>query len=119
VTALSAGAADAGSAATTRCATLVGSPWTAATPDGVIRGHRYRVTSERLPCFVATRLAAQLIPLRTRKALAAARPPGYLCLALGTSANPYRPATAIGTCLQKPLTTQPPRSFSWRPLAAS
>jgi len=87
------------------------------TPNGPIHGRRYRVTTERLPCFVATRLAAQLIPLRTRTALAAARPPGYLCLALGTAANPYRPATAIGTCLQKPLTSRPPRSFSWRPLA--
>ena len=89
------------------------------TPNGPIHGLRYRVTTERLPCFVATRLAAQLIPLRTRTALAAARPPGYLCLALGTAANPYRPATAIGTCLQKPLTSLPPRSFSWRPLGGS
>ena len=63
------------------------------TPNGLIHGRRYRVTTERLPCFVATRLAAQLIPLRTRTALAAARPPGYVCLALGTAANPYRPAT--------------------------
>ena len=112
---LPAAAGEAGDASFRRCSTLVSIRWTSTTPAGVTHGRRYRVDSERLSCFVVTRLAAQLIPLRTSKAFDAARPPGYVCAALGTAANPYRPATAIGTCLQKPLRSPPPRSFSWRP----
>jgi hypothetical protein len=97
------------------CGTIVSAVWTRNAAGVVTHGRRYRVVSERLPCFVVTRLAAELIPLRTARAFAAARPAGYLCLALGTAANPYRPATAVGTCLQKPVASPPPRSFSWRP----
>ena len=97
------------------CTRLVSVTWTRSAEGRVTHGRRYRVESERISCFVVTRLAAQLIPLRTRPALEASRPVGYVCLALGTGANPYRPATAIGTCLQKPLGTPPSRSFSWRP----
>jgi hypothetical protein len=100
-----------------RCETLVSTEWTYLGRERVSRGLRYRVDAERLPCFVAVRLATQLIPLRTKEAFARARPPGYVCAALGVSANRYRPATAVGICLQKPVTRSPERSFSWRPLA--
>jgi len=103
--------------ATRPCATLVSIPWTRTVDGHVTRGRRYRVESERISCFVATRLASQLIPLRTRSAFDAARPSGYVCVALAAGLNPYRPRTAVGTCLQKPLTTPPPRSFSWRPVS--
>ena len=106
-----------GSSASRRCATVVSVPWTRTADGRVTHGRRYRVESERISCFVATRLAAQLIPLRTRPVFEAARPTGYLCVALGTAANPYRPATAVGTCLQKPLGSPPARSFSWRPVS--
>ena len=112
-------AARSGESASRRCATVVSIRWTSTTPAGVTHGRRYRVDSERLPCSLAVRLAAQLIPLRTSRGFDAARPAGYVCIALGTAANPYRPATTIGTCLQKPLTSLPPRSFSWRPLGGS
>jgi hypothetical protein len=112
-----ASAADAGSAKTVRCATLVSIQWTYHGRERVSRGLRYRVDAERLPCFLALRLATQLIPLRTKDAFARARPSGYVCAALGVSANRYRPATAVGICLQKPVTRSPERSFSWRPLA--
>jgi hypothetical protein len=113
---LPAAASEAGGTASRRCPTVVSIRWTATTTAGVTHGRRYRVDGERLSCFVAVRLAAQLIPLRTSRAFDAARPAGYVCAALGTAANPYRPATAIGTCLQKPLRSPPPRSFSWRPV---
>ena len=99
-----------------RCETLVSTQWTFHGRERVSRGLRYRVDAERLPCFLALRLATQLIPLRTKDAFARARPPGYVCMALGVSANRYRPATAVGLCLQKPVTRTPERSFSWRPL---
>ena len=111
-------AAPSGAAApskTVRCQTLVSTQWTYLGREHVSRGLRYRVDAERLPCFLALRLAMQLIPLRTKDALARARPPGYVCAALGVSANRYRPATAVGVCLQKPVTRSPERSFSWRP----
>lgn len=110
-------AGQSSSAASGPCATVVSVPWTRTADGRVTHGRRYRVESERISCFVATRLAAQLIPLRTRPVFEAARPTGYLCVALGTAANPYRPATAVGTCLQKPLGSPPPRSFSWRPVS--
>ena len=104
-------------AASRPCARLVSVPWTRSAEGLVTHGRRYRVESERIPCFVVARLAAQLIPLRTRSAFDAARPAGYVCIALGAGLNPYRPRTAVGTCLQKPLTSPPPRSFSWRPVS--
>ena len=97
------------------CTTLVSLPWTRTADGRVTHGSRYRIESEHLSCFVVTRLAAQLIPLRTRAAFDAARPAGYVCIALGAGLNPYRPRTAVGTCFQKPVATPPPRSFSWRP----
>lgn len=109
-------AASSGPGASVRpCATLVSEPWTRTLAGRTTHGRRYRVVAERLPCFVVTRLAAGLIPLRTQTAFVAARPRGYVCAALGMAANPYRPATAVGTCLQKPLASPPSRSFSWRP----
>jgi hypothetical protein len=102
-----------------RCPTLVSVEWTSTAQGRVTHGQGYRVDSRRLPCFLVRRLAAQLIPLRTTAAFAAARPVGYVCAALGTAANPFRPATAIGFCLQKPLGRPPERSFTWRPLAGS
>jgi hypothetical protein len=109
-------AGEAGSSASRRCATLVSVPWTRTADGRVTHGRRYRVESERLSCFVVTRLAAQLIPLRTRTAFESARPVGYVCIALGAGLNPYRPRTAVGTCFQKPVASPPPRSFSWRPV---
>jgi hypothetical protein len=100
-----------------RCETLVSSQWTHYARDGrVTRGLRYRVEAERLPCFLAVRLATQLIPLRTKAAFAEHRPTGFLCLPLAAGANRYRPATAIGLCLQKPVARTPGRSFSWHPV---
>jgi hypothetical protein len=100
-----------------RCETLVSSQWTHYARDGgVARGQRYRVEAERLPCFLAVRLATQLIPLRTKAAFAQRRPAGFLCLPLAVGANRYRPATAVGLCLQKPVARTPGRSFSWHPL---
>ena len=115
---LGASAGEAQGTATRRCATLVRIPWTRAADGRVSHGERYRVESERLSCFVVTRLAAQLIPLRTRTAFESARPVGYVCIALGAGLNPYRPRTAVGTCFQKPLTSPPSRSFSWKPVAS-
>ena len=100
------------------CTTLVSIPWTRTADGRVSHGRRYRVESERIPCFIVTRLAAQLIPLRTRTAFESARPVGYVCIALGAGLNPYRPRTAVGTCFQKPVATPPPRSFSWRPVSS-
>ena len=113
---LAPGAGEAGPSANRACATLVSTPWTRTVGDSVTRGSRYRVVSERLPCVLVTRLAEQLIPLRTRSRFDAARPAGYVCIALGAGLNPYRPRTAVGTCLQKPVASPPPRSFSWRPV---
>src|SRR5215207_8292140 len=96
--ALLAPAGDADSAKAARCETLVSIQWTYHGRERVSRGLRYRVDAERLPCFLALRLATQLIPLRTKDAFARARPPGYVCAALGVSANRYRPATAVGVC---------------------
>jgi hypothetical protein len=103
--------------ASRRCPTLVSVEWTRTVQGRVTRGQGYRIDSTRLPCVLVRRLAAQLIPLRTTAAFAAARPVGYVCAALGTAANPFRPATAIGLCMQKPLMRSPERSFTWRPLA--
>jgi hypothetical protein len=98
------------------CATLTGIRWTSTFQGHVTHGRRYRVTAERLPCVVAVRLAAQLIPLRTSAAFAENRPVGYVCIPLGTGANRFRPATALGLCLQKPISSTPSRSFSWHPV---
>ena len=98
------------------CATLVSTRWTSTFQGRVTHGRRYRVTAERLPCLVAVRLAAQLIPLRTAAAFAENRPVGYVCIPLGTGANRFRPATALGLCLQKPVAATPSRSFSWEPV---
>ena len=98
------------------CATLTGIRWTSTFQGRVTHGRRYRVTAERLPCVIAVRLAAQLIPLRTAAAFAEHRPVGYVCIALGTGANRFRPATALGLCLQKPVASTPARSFSWNPV---
>jgi hypothetical protein len=98
------------------CATLTGIRWTSTFQGHVTHGRRYRVTAERLPCVVAVRLAAQLIPLRTSAAFAENRPVGYVCIPLGTGANRFRPATALGLCLQKPVASKPARSFSWHPV---
>jgi hypothetical protein len=98
------------------CATITGIRWTSTFQGRVTHGRRYRVTAERLPCLVAVRLAAQLIPLRTAAAFAAHRPVGYVCIPLGTGANRFRPATALGLCLQKPVDRSPPRSFAWNPV---
>ena len=98
------------------CATITGTRWTSTFQGRVTHGRRYRVTAERVPCLVAVRLAAQLIPLRTVVAFAEHRPVGYVCVALGAGANRFRPATALGLCLQKPVSTSPARSFSWNPV---
>jgi hypothetical protein len=97
------------------CATLASAGWTSTVNGRVTHGRRYRVFAERLPCVVAVRLAEQLIPLRTVAALAERRPVGYVCIALGRGTNRFRPATAVGLCLQKPVASGPERSFSWRP----
>ena len=114
---LGATAGEAGSSASRRCATVVSVPWTRTADGRVTHGRHYRVESERISCFVVTRLAVQLIPLRTRAAFEAGRPTGYVCIALGAGLNPYRPRTAVGTCFQKPVASPPPRSFSWRPVS--
>ncbi len=108
-----------GQAKSVRCETLVSTPWTFHGTARTARGQRYEVVAERLPCFVAVRLATQLIPLRTKDAFARASPPGYVCVPLGVSANRYRPATAVGLCLQKPVASPRDRSFSWRPVPGS
>jgi len=105
-------------AASRPCTTLVSVQWTRTADGRITHGRRYRVESERISCFVVTRLAAQLIPLRTKSAFDAARPVGYVCIPLGAGLNPYRPRTAVGTCFQKPVATPPPRSFSWRPVSS-
>jgi hypothetical protein len=114
---LGAAVGEARDSASRPCATLVSAPWTRTADGRVTHGERYRVESERISCFVVTRLAAQLIPLRTRAAFDARRPAGYVCIALGAGLNPYRPRTAVGTCFQKPVASPPPRSFSWRPVS--
>jgi hypothetical protein len=113
---VAASTAAAGPSRTVRCATLVNISWTSTVDGRITHGRRYRVDADRLPCFVAVRLAEQLIPLRTSAAFAERRPIGYICIPLGTGTNRYRPATAVGLCLQKPVGRAPERSFSWRPV---
>jgi hypothetical protein len=99
------------------CATVASSQWTSTVNGRITHGRRYRVVAERLPCLVAVRLAEQLIPLGTSAAFAERRPVGYVCIPLGRGTNRFRPASAVGLCLQKPVASGPERSFSWRPAA--